>query len=107
MATYLCYRVIVRSIQLTVFPDEIMKAQLYEKMKNEEDQSEPNTPAETPDSGYRKDSKDSGYDNKALDMKNDPQTPEETSLPEVGYKNGRVRHRQNSNQRSDIAESAT
>ncbi|KAL4230408.1 putative phospholipid-transporting ATPase VB [Mactra antiquata] len=108
VCTALLPRVIVRSLQLTVFPDEIMKAQLYEKMKAEEDNSEPNSPAETPDSGYRKGSKDSGYDNKALDMKNDPGTQtEESAMPEVGYRNGRVRHRQNSNQKTEVAETAT
>lgn len=104
MFVFLC-RVLVRSLQMTVFPDEIMKAQHVEKIKAEEAQSEPNSRVASPDSGSqnRKDSKDSGYDNKALDMKND--LPEENSLPEVSYRNGRVRHRQNSNQRT--AESAT
>ncbi|XP_053399263.1 phospholipid-transporting ATPase VA-like isoform X2 [Mercenaria mercenaria] len=104
-------RIIVRSVQMTVFPDEIMQAQYYEKLKEEEqEETAPNSRVASPDSGYenRKDSKDSGYDNKALDMKND--TQEENSLPEVAYRNGRVRHRQNSNQRTaepQIAESAT
>jgi hypothetical protein len=98
---------------MTVFPDEIMKAQHWEKLKEEEeqeDETQPNSRVASPDSGFdnRKDSKDSGYDNKALDMKND--ASEQNGLPEVGYKNGRVRHRQNSNQRTNenqVAETTT
>ena len=53
---------------------------------------------------------DPGYDNRGLDLKNDSlsNNTEETSLPEVQYRNGRVRQRQLSNQRAtDMAESAT
>lgn len=92
-------RIVVRSIQQTVFPDEIMRAQQMEKDEREkllESQGESRT--ETPDSGYEN-QKESAYDNKALDMKDESGLPgDECNLPSVGYKNGKLRHRQNSNQ---------
>lgn len=105
VVTALLPRVVVRTLQMTVFPDEIMRAQQYEK-KTEDTQTQPNSRNITPDSGYgqRKESMDEdGVDNKALDMKSD--TEDAGTVPEVTFRNGRVRQRQLSNQRT--TESAT
>ena len=100
------FRIVVRSVQQTVYPDEIMRAQQMEKEERERLlESDGESRTETPDSGYDN-RRDTAFDNKALDMKDEASANvEESDLPEVGYKNGKPRHRQNSNQ--TVAETNT
>lgn len=96
-----------------MFPDEVMRAQLYEKLEREKSPSQTtsrnDSRPETPDSGFDT-QKSSAYDNKGLDITDCEASTnvEDNNIPGVGFKNGRLRHRQMSNQSiSGVAETTT
>lgn len=115
--TALLPRIVVRTFQMTCFPDEIMIAQQKEKAERHKllTQAASQQTADTDRVFHNRNASggptsDSGYDNRGLDLKNDSlsNNTDETNLPEVQYRNGKVRQRQLSNQRAvDMAESAT
>ena len=87
----------MRSIQMSCFPDEIMLAQRKEK-KDRLNMESPDPNRERTGSGAA--SPDSGYDNRGLDLRHDSvsHNTEETVIPDVQVRNGKVRQRQLSNQ---------
>lgn len=117
--TYLFnFRIVVRTVQMTVFPDEIMLAQQREKADKSKQELQQPIPTEQRNAdGNRKrnasggTTPDSGYHNRGLDLRHDniSNHTEESSIPEVQIKNGKIRQRQLSNQRvnENMAETTT
>ena len=106
---------------MTVFPDEIMLAQQKEKAdrlkhdprqttSTEQRRQETVTRNGHPSGGT---TPDSAYENRGLDLRHDNVSnntvPDESNLPEVQIRNGKVRQRQLSNQRvnENMAETST
>ena len=107
----ICCRMVVRAVQMSIFPDEILLAQRKEKddrLKQEVQDTNRMAP------GYGAASPDSGFDNRGLDLKHDSvgHNNGDTVIPDVQIRNGKVRQRQLSNQSTNgtvtgTAETAT
>lgn len=117
--TYLFnFRIVVRTVQMTVFPDEIMLAQQREKADKSKQELQQPIPTEQRNADGNRNrnasggtTPDSGYHNRGLDLRHDniSNNTEESSTPEVQIKNGRLRQRPLSNQRvnENMAETTT
>lgn len=84
-----------------------MEAQQMEK-ELEERENRTDSRATSPDSGYnRKDSRDSGYDNRGFESA-EPSHTTGSTVVDSNHRNGRIRQRQLSNQATNgIAETPT